>query len=812
MTRLPFVFKKFFSNLSTGFLAGELMEIIFSPAFTQGITYDFLFLIINNWSINFIKNLFIADWFVLFNFLEVWTTRVIPDLTLNISRFNNKSFIYLSVLESTSDIYFTDFALKHPDLVVKMVDGSSKVDVLKYEIYQEKLLIEADRDFWNKLVVKPARFFQSEADLYEFFDWVPFYTNWKFIALVDFQNILLSWYQIVVNFLTFEILTFWDEVIARNITTSELKESYYYEPFFFFWEKLEKTLDEFRLFCFIRQRALLLDHRLFGQLVWNDQTYELPFLSHYKNKNEFKAALKIYKRLYSYKNNWFFSYYINFDDIQGLAFDKWYVHLWNYWVGASHESDYFGEYGFLGFVNFLREKIYTPLTQLNSKFYWEEEGYNSVSTWLIQFVFFPDTSMFGGDFSVFFDKDIDRFARFFHFGDNYIDRLQALDYSWYQITDNLYGDFDYFLEDYFVYQPAYAADSFAAYWIPIIFLLSGNYESPWQMNIILNDYNSIFPFRSIAEFKFIRAKELFNLTPLQRLEKYWDPITIDLQMGSMEKYLALFFGYNLSESLTNYPRWILEFFSPEHFYGVLNYDWVEDWAFETTFVWILNSLTKYNYDYKINVPIFFQKSNKFFNLNYFLSYINEKIYDDYGYARSPLTRVEHAKNFEIFSWLGKNSLFYIEVIPNNSYTWRVFVANNFFFQWSPDFSTMVQNYSSLWELSLFDLKAMTLPQFQTKLCFLTFWLDKFLQDPLENLQIYFYNFILPKLWIIAFFYDLFSFCFFNNWEFISAEGTEFFRIFGFNLYDGLLPTIPIKNIEIEDVEIYTSSDSFFYSW
>ena len=81
------------------------------------------------------------------------------------------------MLESTSDIYFTDFALKHPDLVVKMVDGSSKVDVLKYEIYQEKLLIEADRDFWNKLVVKPARFFQSEADLYEFFDWVPFYTN-----------------------------------------------------------------------------------------------------------------------------------------------------------------------------------------------------------------------------------------------------------------------------------------------------------------------------------------------------------------------------------------------------------------------------------------------------------------------------------------------------------------------------------------------------------------------------------------------------------------------------------------------------------
>jgi hypothetical protein len=40
------------------------------------------------------------------------------------------------------------------------------------------------------------------------------------------------------------------------------------------------------------------------------------------------------------------------------------------------------------------------------------------------------------------------------------------------------------------------------------------------MNITLNDYNSIFPFRSIAEFKFIRAKELFNLTPLQRLEKY----------------------------------------------------------------------------------------------------------------------------------------------------------------------------------------------------------------------------------------------------------------------------------------------------
>lgn len=780
-------FKNYFSTLALYTLAVELIDFVFYTTELKVIFFDFSSFIIGTRYITFVKCLHTIDYFDIFNILLPKNNVKSTDSTIIACKVKNKSFLYLSTLDSTSDVNFSNFVNEHPELIVKTSEGKLWIDMAKYEKYQEKILLEADMEFWNKLV-KPTSFFQSTSDLYEFSDWIPFYKNSKFVNLVDFMSSLTSWTEVV-----------------SNIIAYELKQTFYYEPFFFFWGKIEQNLDEFRLLCFFRQRALLLEDWVFGQPLWNDQNYDLPFLSHYKNKSEFKTALKIYKRLYSYKNIRFFSYYIKFDDIQALAFDKKYVHIWNYWVGASHNYDEFGEYGFLGFINFLREKIYTPLTQLDSQFYWEEKGYNSVSAREMQFVFFPDAVMMWGDFNVSFDTNTDYFARFFHFGDNYIDRLQSLDCLRHQITDNLWGDFESLVEDYFTYQPTYVSDNFASLRIPIILLLSWNYESQKNMDMFLNDYNNVFQFWKINEFKSIWAKNLFKLSPLERLEKFRDPMTIDMQLNSMDKCINLFFGYNLSESISNHPKWLLDFFSPTLFFSTLNYDVAEDWAYEDAFVRMVNSLTKYNYNFKTNIPVFFQSYNNFFNLHYFLSYFNEKIYDDYGYQKTPLEWVDWENKFEVFSWLGKNSLFYIEVIPNNHYTWRVFVVNRFFFEWSMDpVNITLANFWNLFQISLFDPKAFTLPQFQAKLCFLTFKLDMFLEYPLEMLRKFFYNSIIPWMWSLIFFYDIFTFLVFNNRNFITSECFDFF-----NLSDGFgfVTTIKVTEENIDSYEIEGSTIS-----
>jgi len=76
-------------------------------------------------------------------------------------------------------------------------------------------------------------------------------------------------------------------------------------------------------------------------------------------------------------------------------------------------------------------------------------------------------------------------------------------------------------------------------------------------------------------------------------------------LHGFEKVLVLYFGYNYSQSITNQPNWMLDFLNVNFFYGAVQYDADEDREFETNFIRLVTSLTKYNYDYKSNVPFYF---------------------------------------------------------------------------------------------------------------------------------------------------------------------------------------------------------------
>lgn len=715
----PNFFKKRNLNILNNMLACETMETIFSFMGINLNFYEFIAFTFN------IKNITFSKIFISFSYdltpLTGFELVLFQQNNFINSKLNSRPFMYFSVLESTSDTMLAEFATKHPELVINN-NGWLELDQEKFNAYQERLLLEVDKEFWTKLVTWRPLLGSDPEDLYEFKQDAPFKINSNYTRLADFQASTDEWYELLSWYISYEF-----------------KWTYYYEPFFFFNEKIEQPLDEFWLVCFFRQRALLLEERLFDHsLKWNDPKADVPLFSHLKSKSELRSALKIYKWFLSYRNNHLSAYYLKFDDIQTLTFDNRFVHVWNYWLGAYHELNEFAQYGWLGFINFLWEKIYTPLTHVNSKLYREEYGYNSTSTRVLQFVFFPDAVLMTDDFNVSFDTFTDNFARFFHFGKNYMDAILALDYVRYQITENLWGEFESLVEDYAAYQPTYESDNFGAMWLPIILLLSKEYESPRSMDIFLNNYNDVFQFWRIKEFKILWAKNFFALKPLERLASFRDVQTIDSQMLSMDWLVNMFFGYNLSDCISNHPKWLLDFFSPNIFYSLFNYDTSEDLAFEENFVWIMSSLTKYNYTYRTTLPIYFQKVWKTFNLDYLFSYFNEKIYDDYGYILSSFSRIDMASKPEVFSWLDKNSLFYAECLPNNHYSWRIVIFNNFFFEWTfkdnfeilSFMSILRKNFFNLLELSFFDPNSATLPQFQSKILVLKFHLEFLLEYPL----------------------------------------------------------------------------------
>ena len=75
------------------------------------------------------------------------------------------------------------------------------------------------------------------------------------------------------------------------------------------------------------------------------------------HKSELKSGLKVFKRIFSYKDKQKFSSYLILEDVQDLSLDKNFLHIWNYWIGAWHEHNIFGRRRWAGKINFLREKF-----------------------------------------------------------------------------------------------------------------------------------------------------------------------------------------------------------------------------------------------------------------------------------------------------------------------------------------------------------------------------------------------------------------------------------------------------------------------
>ena len=677
--------------------------------------------------------------------MSVFLPLVTDDVEISLPSFSNLNlskctFLYLSVAEVTNDRVLSALVASDPDKFLEKTNGA-QVDMAKYFTYQNKILQQADKEFWNILVSSSSFFSSSAPDLYEFADFVPYDKHRRYTDIIDFQSELISWYNIISQIIRYELIT-----------------SYMYEPYFFFREKLEQTLDEFRLVCFARQRAALLEDWIYMSTIkWNDSKADIPVFSHLANKAEAKSALKIYKRFFSYQNSHLLSYYLFFDDVQTLAIDKWFIHIWNYWLGAQNDLNIYSEEGLVGYINFLWEKIFTPITHVKSRFYWENYGYNSEATRLMQFVFFPDTVMMWGHMNVSLDTFSNPYEWFFHFGDNYIDSLQSLDYVRYQLTANYWGEFDSLVEDYTAYQPTYISDSYSAVWLPIIMLLTKEYPNPRTMDIFINDYNTAFQFKQIDRFKeLLWAKELFLLTPEQRLARFRDPQTIDYHLHGFEKVLVLYFGYNYSQSITNQPNWMLDFLNVNFFYGAVQYDADEDREFETNFIRLVTSLTKYNYDYKSNVPFYFWNLHTVFDLGTLFKYFNEKIYDNYGFIWTAIERVDAANNLEIFSWMDNNSLFYVEYLPTNHYSWRFLIFNRFFFEFNIGEFSLFDGWldfiffkivDSL-DFELFDENAYTVADLQKKIFFFTIHTDILLEYPITAFLNYinfyaniFYNYL-----------------------------------------------------------------------
>ena len=239
-----FVFNKntFLKKYSTDTLTpvSEKMEFILFHLEWKGIFYDVCYLPWFNEKINNVKNFFWT------NVMSVFLPLVTDDVEISLPSFTNLNlskctFLYLSVAEVTNDRVLSALVVSDPDKFLEKTNGA-QVDMAKYFTYQNKILQQADKEFWNTLVSSSSFFSSSAPDLYEFADFVPYDKHRRYTDIIDFQSELISWYNIISQIIRYELIT-----------------SYMYEPYFFFREKLEQTLDEFRLVCFARQRAALLE-------------------------------------------------------------------------------------------------------------------------------------------------------------------------------------------------------------------------------------------------------------------------------------------------------------------------------------------------------------------------------------------------------------------------------------------------------------------------------------------------------------------------------------------------------------------------
>jgi len=91
------------------------------------------------------------------------------------------------------------------------------------------------------------------------------------------------------------------------------------------------------------------------------------------------------------------------DDVQDYALDKNFVHIWNYWIGTWHQFDPFARRRWVGRINFLREKLYSPFTHVPSSHYRQDSAYRYHNTRTLNFGFVPDIAMMWGHYSLHYD-------------------------------------------------------------------------------------------------------------------------------------------------------------------------------------------------------------------------------------------------------------------------------------------------------------------------------------------------------------------------------------------------------------------------
>lgn len=602
-----------------------------------------------------INSIFLND--ILFiNFFNNFNSLENKNKNINLNLILSNNFVFFSYLEGFDDV----------TAVILLKDANTTITINRenYLEFDKKILANFDWKLWYKLT-KPGFYFSDLQNLFEYDDFVPFSINQKLVNRV---------------YVDYNFLRKFD--IGYIFASNDLLRSFYYEPFFFFRDKIEQSLDDFRLITFFRERTLLFEFWVFRneQEIKNRKIIFQP-LSNLYHKSELKASLRFFKWIFSYKQKQQFSNYLNIEDTQDFSLDKNFIHTWNYWIGAWHELIGFAKTSWVGWINFYREKLYTPQVHTPSKYYRFDNGYWNYNTRALNFAFIPDLSMMWGHYNPHNDLGTSGYNRFFHFGDTFLDAQLSLKLLRYQLTVNNWGEFEYLVQDFAIYQPAYIADPVSTLRLPMILLMCKKYTSIANMNMFIRDYNAVFQFKQHKPYSNVKGELLFLLSPLERLESLRDIPPIDQRMHSTDRVVNAYFGYNQSEFLLNYPAWFPDFFNTSNFYSGMLYDYEEDKEIEQTSTDLIFSLYKNKYNYNSNISIYFNKLAFSLPLKIIFHYFNERVFDDPGYVTTNLTRNENFKKFNKISWGGSTPLLHFEVIPDFHFNWWLTVLNNYSLDW-----------------------------------------------------------------------------------------------------------------------------------
>jgi hypothetical protein len=592
-----------------------------------------------------------------------------------IKKLNNFPYIYFTYLEGFDDVSTAILIDKkiNKELNNQIAHWSTKPAL--YSKNQSLMLNSIDKDLWLIIAKRQNRFDLNTGRLYEFYPNFNSYTNYNIEKIINF---------------IFEKVKIFNLNFVRALFLEILK-SFYFELNFFFRDAPIQNLDDFRLVCFFRERALLLEERVFSnkKRIFNNKKHIFPPLSHLDHEADFKVGYKNLWRLFKYKLNNNKSYYLNIEDPQTYAIDKKFVHIWDYEKGSVDAMNFWGPTGGTGAIGFYREKLFTPRVHLPSKLYWYDNGYGSLSNKIFEFGYFPDYARYNGHLNPAFDKIIFGYAWFFHHGYNYFDNLHSLEMLRHHVTYNYWGDYDNMEDDYTAYQPTFLWEGVAGKWLAVIILLGADYDKYQDFKTAIKECIETFHINKVWYYKRIKAKHFFDLEPMERLEKMRDPITFKTKSNTMTRFANVFFCYNFSGFQENQPKWFLKIRKLRHIYKKASFDSVEDeWLDAILRKTIFNMGV--NYDKSVNISLYFNyQNNQPSTLFDLLNYFNQKIFDNFGFFNTSLNKVETHRQIENFRWLNLFSIVYAESSANLHYSWQLTLFNQYTFDWSVIYKILI---------------------------------------------------------------------------------------------------------------------------